>query len=123
MEVYDVKPGTVLSPSALVLYPSIHPPISISIPHRQAYIRARHADPKSSFGDFAALSEIVDEATASVLSKEVSDGIIAPGYEPEALEILKKKKKGSYVILKADPDYVPPPLEVKRFWRLGFTIP
>eukprot|EP00944_MAST-04C_sp_MAST-4C-sp1_P000067 g67.t1 len=73
-----------------------------------AYLRARNADPMSSFGDFAAVSEIVDEATALVLKTCVCDGIVAPGYDEKALEILKGKKKGAFIILKANVDYVPP---------------
>jgi phosphoribosylaminoimidazolecarboxamide formyltransferase/IMP cyclohydrolase len=80
-------------------------------PAATAYIRARGADPKSSFGDFVALSDAVDVATARFLKTLVSDGIIAPGYEPEALEILGKKKKGGFIVLKADPDFVPPARE------------
>lgn len=70
-----------------------------------AFIRARNADPKSSFGDFIALSDEVDESTALLIAREVSDGIIAPGFSPKALEILKKKKEGAYVIIEVDPDY------------------
>jgi phosphoribosylaminoimidazolecarboxamide formyltransferase/IMP cyclohydrolase len=80
-------------------------------PSATAYVRARGADPKCSFGDFAALSDRVDVATARVLKTVVSDGIIAPDYEPEALEILKSKKKGAFVVLKADPEFSPPPRE------------
>jgi phosphoribosylaminoimidazolecarboxamide formyltransferase / IMP cyclohydrolase len=80
-------------------------------PLATAYVRARGADPKCSFGDFAALSDSVDTATARVLKTVVSDGIIAPDYEPEALEILKSKKKGAFVVLKADPDFNPPARE------------
>ena len=64
-----------------------------------AYVRARNADPMCSFGDFAALSDVVDVATAKVMKIEVCDGIIAPGFEPEALEILKAKKKGAFIVL------------------------
>jgi phosphoribosylaminoimidazolecarboxamide formyltransferase/IMP cyclohydrolase len=78
-----------------------------------AYIRARNADPLCSFGDFVAVSDVVDEATARVLQKEVSDGIIAPGYEPAALAILTKKKAGKFVVLQATPGFVPPEHE----WR------
>lgn len=86
-----------------------------------SYIRARGADRMSSFGDFISLSEPCDEATARVISKEVSDGIIAPGYSKEALEILKKKKKGGYCILLIDPEYVPPVDEKKTVYGLTFT--
>lgn len=75
-------------------------------PQALAYLRAREADPKCSYGDFAALSEVVDEQTASFMKREVSDGVIAPGYDPKALEILKTKKGGAFLILEIDPDYV-----------------
>ncbi|MBQ7644759.1 MAG: phosphoribosylaminoimidazolecarboxamide formyltransferase [Spirochaetales bacterium] len=74
-------------------------------PLATAYIRARGADRMASFGDFVSLSDVCDACTASIISKEVSDGVIAPGYEPEALEILKSKKGGSYLVLKIDPSY------------------
>nr|XP_022919396.1 bifunctional purine biosynthesis protein PURH [Onthophagus taurus] len=83
-----------------------------------AYARARGADRMSSFGDFIALSDICDYATARLISREVSDGIIAPGYDPEALELLKKKKNGSYCVLKIDPDYIPDPIERKVLFGL-----
>merc|ERR1711920_460522 len=76
-----------------------------------AYLRARNADPLSSFGDFVAVSDVVDEATAKVLKREVSDGIVAPGYEPAALEILKAKKGGNFIVLEADPAYQAPEME------------
>jgi phosphoribosylaminoimidazolecarboxamide formyltransferase / IMP cyclohydrolase len=76
-----------------------------------AYARARAGDPVASFGDFIGLSEPVDESCARLIAREVSDGIIAPGYDDHALAILRAKKKGRYVVLTADPDYVPPPLE------------
>ncbi|MBO7675082.1 MAG: phosphoribosylaminoimidazolecarboxamide formyltransferase, partial [Atopobiaceae bacterium] len=76
-------------------------------PIANAYIRARGADRMSSYGDWAALSDVCDVATARYLKHEVSDGIIAPGYEPEALEILRTKKRGTYNIVQIDPDYVP----------------
>ena len=85
-----------------------------------AYARARGADRVSSFGDFIAISDTVDLDTAKLLSKEVSDGIIAPGYEAEALEILKAKKKGGYVIMQIDPDYQPEPLESRDIF--GITL-
>jgi len=78
-----------------------------------AYLRSRQADPLCSFGDFVAISEVVDLSTAELLKIEVSDGIIAAGYEPEALEILRAKKGGSYIVLQADPAY-DPPLEEQR---------
>ena len=72
-----------------------------------AYARARGADRMSSFGDFISLSDVCDVDTANMIKREVSDGVIAPGYEPEALEILKTKKKGNYNIIKIDPAYKP----------------
>lgn len=85
-----------------------------------AYARARGADRMSSFGDFIALSNIVDVATAKIISKEVSDGVIAPGYEPEALTILSKKKNGKYCILQIDPNYVPGQMESREVF--GVTL-
>ncbi len=85
-----------------------------------AYARARGADRMSSFGDFISLSDTCDVATALLIKKEVSDGIIAPDYTPEALEILKAKKKGGYCVLKIDPDYVPADLESKDVFGLTF---
>jgi phosphoribosylaminoimidazolecarboxamide formyltransferase/IMP cyclohydrolase len=85
-----------------------------------AYIRARGADRLCSYGDWAALSDECDAATAAYLKEEVSDGIIAPGYTPEALEILKTKKKGNYNIVKIDPDYVPAPVEHKDVFGITF---
>jgi phosphoribosylaminoimidazolecarboxamide formyltransferase/IMP cyclohydrolase len=85
-----------------------------------AYARARGADRMSSFGDFAAISDVVDADTAKLLAKEVSDGIIAPGFEDEALEILKAKKKGNYVIMRMDPDYVPEAVESREIF--GITL-
>ena len=90
-------------------------------PLAQAYVRARGADPMSSFGDFAALSDPVDEATAQVFKSEVSDGVIAPGYEPAALEILKSKKGGNYIVLQADPDFEPPEVEYKEVFGVAFS--
>ncbi|AQZ12947.1 ADE16 (YLR028C) and ADE17 (YMR120C) [Zygosaccharomyces parabailii] len=84
-----------------------------------AYARARGADRMSSFGDFIALSNIVDLPTAQIISKEVSDGIIAPGFEPEALEILKKKKGGKYCILQIDPNFVPAPMETRQVYGVS----
>ena len=86
-----------------------------------AYIRARGADRLSSYGDWAALSAPCDEATAQYLKDEVSDGIIAPGYTPEALELLKTKKGGRYTILAMDPDYTPGPTEQRDVFGLTFT--
>ncbi|MCO8192836.1 MULTISPECIES: phosphoribosylaminoimidazolecarboxamide formyltransferase [unclassified Anaerofustis] len=85
-----------------------------------AYIRARGADRMSSYGDFAALSDECDEATALYLSKEVSDGIIAPSYSKQALEILKKKKKGNYLVIKIDKNYVPKEIERKEVFGITF---
>lgn len=89
-------------------------------PLATAYARARGTDRMSSFGDFIALSDVCDVTTAKIISREVSDGIIAPGYEPEALEILKKKKKGNYNIIKIDPQYVPEKQERKQVFGITF---
>ncbi|KAF4920351.1 Bifunctional purine biosynthesis protein ADE17 [Colletotrichum viniferum] len=91
-----------------------------SSPLAQAYARARGADRMSSFGDVIALSDVVDVPTASIISKEVSDGVIAPGFEPAALEILKKKKGGKYLVLQIDPDYVPSKTETRTVY--GVTL-
>ena len=85
-----------------------------------AYARARGADRMSSFGDFISLSDVCDVATAKLIKREVSDGVIAPGYEPEALEILKEKKKGNYAVIEIDPDYVPDPIEHKEVFGIVF---
>ena len=85
-----------------------------------AYARARGADRMSSFGDFISLSDVCDVDTASIIKHEVSDGVIAPGYEPEALEILKTKKKGNYNIIKIDPEYKPDPVERKQVFGVTF---
>jgi len=85
-----------------------------------AYARARGADRMSSFGDFISLSDTCDVSTARLIAKEVSDGIIAPGYEPEALEILKNKKKGAYCVLQIDKDYEPDPIERKQVFGITF---
>lgn len=85
-----------------------------------AYARARGADRMSSFGDFISLSDVCDVATAKLIQHEVSDGIVAPGYEPEALEILKSKKKGNYNIIKIDPEYNPEPIERKQVFGVTF---
>ncbi len=89
-------------------------------PLANAYARARGADRMSSFGDFISLSDVCDVATAQLIKREVSDGVIAPGYEPEALEILKTKKKGNYAIIKIDPNYVPKKLERKEVFGITF---
>lgn len=96
--VYELSAGAALTPGAL------------------AYLRARNADPMCSFGDFAALSCVVDEATAALLKPEVSDGIVAPGFTPGALEILKAKKSGAFVILEARPGFVPPAMEYREVY-------
>ena len=89
-------------------------------PLASAYARARGADRMSSFGDFISLSDVCDVSTAKLIKREVSDGVIAPGYEPEALEILKGKKKGNYNIIQIDPNYVPAPLERKQVYGITF---
>ncbi|MBQ8638729.1 MAG: phosphoribosylaminoimidazolecarboxamide formyltransferase [Lachnospiraceae bacterium] len=85
-----------------------------------AYARARGADRMSSFGDFIALSDVCDVDTAKMIKREVSDGVIAPGYEPEALEILKAKKNGAYNVIQIDADYVPAPIEKKQVYGVTF---
>ena len=89
-------------------------------PLASAYARARGADRMSSFGDFVALSDVCDKSTALVLQHEVSDGVIAPGYEPEALEILSAKKKGKYNVIQIDPAYEPEELETKQVFGITF---
>jgi phosphoribosylaminoimidazolecarboxamide formyltransferase/IMP cyclohydrolase len=100
--VYEVA-GRELSPAAL------------------AYVRARGADPKSSFGDFVALSDRVDRETAEFLKGVVSDGIVAPGYDPAALEILRAKKSGGFIVMRADADFEPPPRETREMFGLRLT--
>ena len=90
-------------------------------PLATAYLRARGADRMASFGDFVSLSDTCDACTASIISKEVSDGVIAPDYEPEALEILKGKKGGGYLVLKMDPSYVPEIKERKTIFGLDLV--
>ena len=85
-----------------------------------AYARARGADRMSSFGDFIALSDVCDEDTASLIRREVSDGVIAPGYTEAALELLAQKKKGNYNIIEIDPDYIPDPIEHKQVFGVTF---
>lgn len=85
-----------------------------------AYARARGADRMSSFGDFIALSDVCDVSTAKIIKREVSDGVIAPGYEPEALEILSSKKKGNYNVIQIDENYVPEPIEHKDVFGITF---
>ena len=89
-------------------------------PLANAYIRARGADRMSSFGDFISLSDVCDKSTALVIKREVSDGVIAPGYTDEALEILKAKKNGNYCVIEIDPDYVPAPIERKDVFGITF---
>lgn len=89
-------------------------------PLANAYARARGADRMSSFGDFIALSDVCDVPTALMIKREVSDGVIAPGYEPEALDILKAKKKGGYNVIEINKDYVPEPLERKQVYGITF---
>eukprot|EP00052_Salpingoeca_macrocollata_P013558 m.105913 g.105913 ORF g.105913 m.105913 type:complete len:599 (+) comp18965_c0_seq1:108-1904(+) len=101
-EIYDVA-GRDLSPLAI------------------AYIRARNADPLSSYGDFAALSGVVDVCTAELIKREVSDGVIALGFEPAALEILKSKKEGKYIVLQGKPDFKPPSDEFKEVYGVGLS--
>lgn len=85
-----------------------------------AYARARGADRMSSYGDFIALSDVCDVSTANMIKREVSDGVIALGYEPEALEILKSKKRGNYNVIQIDPAYVPAPIEKKQVFGITF---
>ncbi len=85
-----------------------------------AYARARGADRMSSYGDFIALSDVCDASTARIIQREVSDGIIAPGYDDEALEILKSKRRGTYNIIKIDPNYTPDPIERKQVYGITF---
>lgn len=89
-------------------------------PIATAYARARGADRMSSYGDWAALSDVCDAATAKLLAREVSDGVIAPGYTDEALEILRKKRKGGYNVVQIDPDYTPAPVEHKDVFGVTF---
>ena len=85
-----------------------------------AYARARGADRMCSYGDFVALSDVCDAATATLIKREVSDGVIAPGYTDEALEILKDKRKGTYNVIKIDPNYLPQPIEHKQVFGITF---
>ena len=89
-------------------------------PVANAYARARGADRLCSYGDWIALSDECDEATARIIAMEVSDGVIAPGYTPEALEILKTKRKGNYNVIKMDTEYVPAPVETRLIYGIGF---
>lgn len=90
-------------------------------PLATAYVRARGADPKCSFGDFVALSDEVDQATAEYLKGVVSDGVVAPGYSEQALAILKSKKNGAFIIFQADPRFEPPPREAREIWGMKLT--
>ena len=85
-----------------------------------AYARARGADRMSSYGDFVALSDTCDAATATLLKREVSDGVIAPDFTPEAIDILRDKRKGTYNVIKIDPNYVPEPIERKQVFGITF---
>lgn len=89
-------------------------------PIAMAYAKARGADRMSSYGDFISLSDVCDAPTAKLISKEVSDGVIAPGYEKEALEILRSKRKGTYTVIQMDEDYVPEPIEQKDVYGITF---
>ena len=89
-------------------------------PLAAAYARARGADRMSSFGDFIALSDTCDAATARLINREVSDGVIAPGYDDEALEILRNKRKGTYCVIKIDPNFTPAPIERKQVFGITF---
>ena len=102
-KIYSVPKSDVLSPLAC------------------AYARARGADRMSSFGDYIALSDVCDVATAKLISREVSDGVIAPGYTDEALEILKTKRKGTYNVIEIDPNYVPEEVEEKDLFGITFS--
>ena len=94
-------------------------PIELS-PLACAYARARGADRMSSYGDFIALSDVCDEATALLIKREVSDGVIAPGYTPEALKTLQEKRKGTYNVIEIDPEYTPNPIETKQVFGITF---
>lgn len=89
-------------------------------PLASAYARARGVDRMCSYGDFCALSDVCDEATARLIKREVSDGVIAPGYTPEALEILREKRKGTYCVIQIDPAYTPAPIERKQVFGVTF---
>lgn len=99
---YEIKDASSLTPTAL------------------SYVRARNADPMCSYGDFVAISHPIDVSLANILKVEVCDGIIAPGFEPEALEIIKNKKKGKFIVLQADPDFIPPVLEYREVYGCAF---
>lgn len=115
-----------VSPAGAAVYAPLSPELAKAYfveglelsPLATAYARARGADRMSSFGDCAALSDIVDASTAQLLKREVSDLVVAPGYTEEALEILKAKKNGGYLVLQIDPDYVPEPIEKRNLFGL-----
>ncbi len=111
--------GLPLSPTLAAIYFVDDLKVKLS-PLACAYARARGADRMSSYGDFVALSDECDEATALLLKREVSDGVIAPGYSPEALEILRAKRKGTYCVLRIDPSYRPAPIERKQVFGVTF---
>lgn len=111
--------GLALNDTERQIYWADSYPIEYS-PLASAYVRARGADRMSSFGDFIALSDTCDVPTAEFIKHEVSDGIIAPGYEPDALEILKSKKRGTYNIIEIDPSYSPAPIEHKEVFGITF---
>ena len=111
--------GLPLDDTLRVIY-RIDPEIGPLSALANAYARARGADRMSSFGDFIALSDVCDVATAKLIKHEVSDGVIAPGFEDEALEILKSKKKGNYNIIQIDESYVPAPIETKQVYGVTF---
>ena len=110
--------GTALSDTLRKIY-FVPEDLQLS-PLANAYARARGADRMSSFGDFISLSDVCDAAMAKLIEHEVSDGVIAPGYDEDALEILKRKRKGNYLILKMDPGYVPAPIEKKMCFGITF---
>ncbi|CAG0924196.1 unnamed protein product, partial [Notodromas monacha] len=112
--------GTPLSPAESQAYLVPDTDVTLLSPLAVAYARARGADRMSSFGDFIALSHPCDEITARFIAKEVSDGIVAPGYFPQALAILEKKKGGKYCVLQVDSDYVPNPMERRTIF--GVTL-
>ena len=110
-----------LSPAECTAY-EITPDAAENLtPSALAYLKARNADPMCSFGDFAAVSDVVDEATALILKKEVSDGIVAPGFTKEALTILKSKKGGRFIVLQANDDYTPNEVEYREVYGMTFS--
>jgi len=110
------------SPAGVALYHSKLEPYDASDPTSITFLNARYCDPKSSFGDFLAINQVCDEATAKLIRREVSDGIIAPGFTPEAFEILSKKKKGKYLVLQVDPEYrSEQQVEIREMFGLALT--